>query len=89
MIEKNNIDTDGMIESINNLISQEIEIDSQSLAMSMQLLQFFIDQTECKKDVPPRVPHELQAVISLLHIVQTDIDIIRDVLEDYKRVLAA
>lgn len=99
MIEKNNIDFDvntpldktrvigWVIESLNNLNRYEMNIDTQSVTLCIDILQQYADRLECKKGVAPVVPPEIESVISLLNKVSKDMDIIRDVIQDDLKVL--
>ena len=78
----------GVRESLTALDKDYLSIDRNALTMCSDMLRNYIDKLECRKDVAPVVPPELQVVISLLDKLTVDMDIVRDAVADYLRVLS-
>ena len=76
-------------ESLSALDKDYLSIDRNALTMCGEMLRNYIDKLECRKDVAPVVPPELQVVLSLLDKLTVDMDIVRDAVADYMKVLHA
>ena len=64
-----------VIESLERLRQQYIDIDCDSVALCIKLLQGYADRFESNKEEQT----DIDAVIMLLNKVSTDLDVIRDI----------
>lgn len=67
-------------DSLNRLREHYIGIDIQSVDLCVTLLREYVDKLECREDVKPEVPEEIEAMILLLCKVSSDLELTKDVL---------
>ena len=81
--------TDSLVSSLSNLLQYELDIAPQSIRLCIDILHQYADRLEPKKGIAPVIPYEIESVIALLNKVSKDMDVVRDVIEDDKKALAA
>lgn len=69
------------------LLQRKISLDVKSTELCVSLIQDYVEQLECKKDIGPVIPPELRAVIELVQKVNTDLLITGDVVSENVKLL--
>ena len=69
-------------ESLSALEDDYLSIDRNALTMCDDMLRNYVSKLECRKGVSPVIPPELQVIMSILDKLKTDMDVIREVIED-------
>lgn len=80
-------DIQGVGLSLEKIVTDELSISGNAVALCVQILQQYADKLNPKIDADPVYPPELDAVIYLLNKVGKDIDVTKDVILDSVKVI--